>query len=163
MSLDSFSTSELQAIQGTLSETDPNKFSNKEDVELQWAMKAYQHAETYFNLICSVDPKFLKLTQLDDEIYTVFRQDFPDLQVDVLNEAEMKTDLKEKWRLFCSKFENKVKDFNFGTLIRLNSQEAFTETNSMFVVRIQFLAIEIARNREGYNNGLSRKFKSPSS
>ncbi|NXH96546.1 PBDC1 protein, partial [Pachycephala philippinensis] len=43
-------------------------------VELAWAMKAHQHAQVYFNLISSVDPKFLKLTQVDERIYEEFRK-----------------------------------------------------------------------------------------
>ena len=45
----------------------------------------------HFQLIKSVDSKFLKLTQLDDEIYEEFRKEHPAFNVDVLNEEELKS------------------------------------------------------------------------
>jgi hypothetical protein len=45
-----------------------------------------------------------------------------------------------------------VSDYNFGTLIRTNAQEDYTEKNTMFITRIQFYAIEICRNRLGLND-----------
>ena len=45
----------------------------------------------FFQLLASVDPKALKLTRIDDEIYTHFRKDFPDFQVRKLDEDAMKT------------------------------------------------------------------------
>lgn len=148
---------ELTSVHSTLQETDPNKFGNSADLELQWAMKAYHHAETYFNLIRSVDPRLLKLTRLDDEIYEDFRKTFPNLKIDVLNEEEMKSpEGKAKWHEFCMKYNQRVEDFNMGTLIRVRTNEEFSEQNSTLVVRIQFLAIEIARNREGFNDRLGK-------
>jgi len=96
-----------------------------------WAMKAYNHAEVYFNvseqmnewmvtiypaailehlnvqfnwqflspqLISSVEPKFLKLTKSDEQIYTKFREAFPDLSIGVLDPDQLKSaDAKEVW------------------------------------------------------------------
>ncbi|XP_066062431.1 protein PBDC1 isoform X1 [Chamaea fasciata] len=122
-------------------------------VELAWAMKAHQHAHVYFNLISSVDPKFLKLTKADDRIYEEFRQTFRELRVDVLDPEELKSEpAKAKWRPFCLAFEGLVEDFNFGTLLRLDSRREYSEENTIFATRIQFFAIEIARNREGCND-----------
>lgn len=58
---------------------------------------------------------------------------------------------KEKWRNFCNVFDGVVTDFNYGTLLRLDCKEGYNEINSIFATRVQFLAIEIARNREGFN------------
>lgn len=125
-------------------------------LEEAWAMKAYDHAETYFNLLISVDTRALKLTPFDDQIYKTFREDFPDFRVDLISENELKDDTaKYKWRTFIEKFD-KIEDFAFGTLLRLDSSKEFTDVNSIFVVRIQFLAIEIARNREGKNDQLRK-------
>ncbi|XP_030819937.1 protein PBDC1 [Camarhynchus parvulus] len=127
-------------------------FGNDPRVELAWAMKAHQHAQVYFNLISSVEPKFLKLTQVDERIYEEFRRTFRNLRVDVLDPEELKSEAaKEKWRPFCLSFEGLVEDFNFGTLLRLDSRGEYSEENSILATRIQFLAIEIARNREGCN------------
>lgn len=38
----------------------------------------------------------------------------------------------QKWRPFCLKFEGVVEDFNFGTLLRLDCSEDYTEENSIF-------------------------------
>lgn len=105
-----------------------------------------------------MDPRDLKLTPFDDEIYTTFRHDFPNMRIDVLDENEIKSvDGKNKWRIFIEKF-NRIDDYSYGTLIRSNSNLEFSQDNSMFVVRIQFLAIEIARNREGFNDCIRNKY-----
>ncbi|KYO34159.1 protein PBDC1 isoform X2 [Alligator mississippiensis] len=128
-------------------------YGNDPGVEMMWAMKAAQHAEVYFNLISSVDPTFLKLTKVDEEIYAAFRERFGRLRIDVLEPEELKSEpAKEKWRPFCMQFEGVVEDFNYGTLLRLDCSKDYTEENTIFATRIQFFAIEIARNREGYNS-----------
>lgn len=52
-----------------------------------------------------------------------------------------------------------MEDFSFGTLIRIDSDGEYSEENSMLTTRIQFFAIELARNREGYNDGIRTKYK----
>ncbi|CAO2623373.1 Protein PBDC1, partial [Lemmus lemmus] len=109
-----------------------------------------------WQLISSVDPQILKLTKVDDQIYSEFREKFEKLRVDVLDPEELKSEsAKEKWRPFCLKFEGIVEDYNYGTLLRLDCSQGYTEENTIFAPRIQFFAIEIARNREGYNKAVS--------
>lgn len=148
------------------------EFGNDESVESLWAMKAFEHYEVYFNvsgifcsgtspvnllfpppqLLCSANPRELRLTPFDDQIYSTFRQDFPQMDVRQLDEDEMKSPQgKELWRTFIYKFD-KLDDYNFLTLIRQDVDRDATQENSILVVRIQFLAIEIARNREGMND-----------
>ncbi|XP_019745716.1 protein PBDC1 [Hippocampus comes] len=128
-------------------------YGNDERLEVMWAMKAYNHAEVYFNLISSVDPKFLKLTKMDDDIYSTFRETFEDLDIKVLHPDQLKSaEAKERWRPFCNRYEGLVEDFNYGTLLRLDCQKDYTEENTIFATRIQFFAVEIARNREGLND-----------
>ncbi|XP_060930572.1 protein PBDC1 [Limanda limanda] len=128
-------------------------YGNDPRLEAMWAMKAYNHAEVYFNLISSVDPKFLKLTKLDDEIYSSFRETFKDLDVKLLKTDDLKSnEAKERWRPFCNQFEGLIEDFNYGTLLRLDCGEDYTEENTLFATRAQFFAVEIARNREGCND-----------
>ncbi|XP_064256612.1 protein PBDC1 isoform X2 [Passer domesticus] len=130
-------------------------FGNDPRVELAWAMKAHQHAQVYFNLIRSVEPRLLRLTPLDAQIYERFRGAFPALRVGLLDPEELKSEeAKAKWRPFCLSFEGVVEDFNFGTLLRLDSGGEYSEENTILATRIQFLAIEIARNREGCNDGV---------
>ena len=49
-------------------------------------------------------------------------------------------------------------NFNLGVLIRQNCRGEYSEDNTIFAIRIQWLAIEVARNREGFNDGLSELF-----
>ena len=125
---------------------------NDADIEKAWSIKAIMHAETHFNMLQSMQPQDMKFTPIDDEIYAAFRSEFPDFQVAVLDVEQMKsTDAKAKWRPWMMAFDGRVEDFNFGTLLRLDAREDYTEENSLFATRIQFLAIELARNREGHN------------
>ena len=48
-------------------------------------------------------------------------------------------------------FEYHVEDYNFGTLLRLDCKDGYSEANTTLVPRVQFLAIEVARNRQGLN------------
>lgn len=114
---------------------------------------------SHFQLICTLDPRTVQLTPFDDVIYATFRQDFPNLDIAVLSDYDLK-DPSEKirWRAYIEKF-NKVEDFSFGTLLRADASQDNSPENTLLVVRIQFLAIEIARNREGLNDSIRKKFK----
>ncbi|CAH1961181.1 unnamed protein product [Acanthoscelides obtectus] len=139
------------------------EFENDQSIEAMWAMKAFEHAEVHFNLLCSVDPQSLQLSPQDELVYKVFREQFHDLKIDVLNEDDLKSSkAKEKWRQFCEQFKNIIEDYSFGTLLRLDASDDYSEKNSILVTKIQFLAIEIARNKEGINNNLRKRFKSSS-
>lgn len=101
------------------------------------------------------------MTPLDDTIYKIFREDFPNLDVSNINEDELKSsEGKPKWRLFCEKFKKCVEDYSYGTLLRADASRGYDEENSILVTRIQFYAIELARNREGVNDIIRKKFGS---
>ena len=137
------------------------EFGNDERVEALWAMKAYEHAEVYFNILCSVDPSQIpRLSPCDDEIYAAFRKEFSDMKVELLDEMrDLKSDtMKKRWRAFCEEMKH-VEDYSFATLIRLNSKGEYEEANSVIVTKIQFYAIELARNREGHNASIRSHFK----
>nr|CAD7404330.1 unnamed protein product [Timema poppensis] len=111
-------------------------------------------------ILCSVDPKLLRLTPHDNAIYTAFREEFPDLKLGKLTEEDLKSsEAKQKWRPFCEQFKDIIEDFSFGTLLRLDSEGEYSEENSILVSRIQFYAIELARNREGLNDCVRSTFK----
>lgn len=136
------------------------EFGNDETLENLWDSKAIEHGDIYFNILCSVDPKILRLTPNDDVIYSHFRQDFPDLNVDSIDENDLKSLAgKAKWRPFCEKFKHLVEDYSFGTLMRADAKEEYSDKNTLLVPRIQFYAIEIARNREGVNDSIRKHFK----
>jgi hypothetical protein len=150
--------------------SNPNALGNDAAVELQWAMKAGKHAETYFNLLETIeDKKKIKLTKSDDAIYTEFRKLFPIpdnedsrkddevLYVGNIRIETLKTEkAKEKWRKFMDTFKGDMRDFDLGTLLRMNSTRDYEPDNCEVVPRLQFVAIEIARNREGHNDSIGK-------
>lgn len=119
-------------------------------------------------LISSVDPKFLKLTKMDDQIYKVFREGFKDFEIKLLKEEDLKSDkakavgvnvgmcvpyhqncsgglsvsvvfASQTWRSFCNQFEGLVEDFNYGTLLRLDCEGDYTEENTIFGACVRHL------------------------
>lgn len=135
------------------------EFDNDPTLEGLWAMKAVEHMQIHFNLICSIAPKMLKLTPKDDLVYQEFRRQFPDMGVDVIQVDELKSSkAKEQWRPFCNMFQDEVEDFNYATLLRLDAKKDYSDDNTLVVPRIQFLAIEVARNREGFNDSVRDKY-----
>uniref|UniRef100_H2Z069 Polysaccharide biosynthesis domain-containing protein n=1 Tax=Ciona savignyi TaxID=51511 RepID=H2Z069_CIOSA len=139
---------------------DPNSLGNDRTIEVSWAMKASDEAEMHYNLITSVDPSQLQLSKEDQLIYTQFRKSFPELDIGNLQEADLKSpSAKENWRKFCRKFDGVIDDFNYGTLLRLDPLIEYAESNTVFATRIQFLAVEIARNKEGLTTKLYQAVK----
>ncbi|KAI1913371.1 hypothetical protein LOZ53_005471 [Ophidiomyces ophidiicola] len=133
---------------------DPEKAENLEDIEKQFAVKAVQQMSTYWAILEKMPGSKLRLTKIDDEIYEHLKTEFPDFDPEAtLDEEQMKSkEGKEKWRNFMNAYEKKVSDFNFGTLLRKNAKWEYGEKETMFAVRMQFYAIEIARNRAGLND-----------
>lgn len=139
---------------------DAETADNLEDIEKQFAVKAVMQAETYFSLLEKIPGSKLKLTQHDDDIYEQFLEAFPEYStpesVAVINEEDMKSKSgKERWRAFCEKFKE-IEDYNFGTLLRTKASSEYDQESTIFVVRIQFYAIEIARNRAGLNDWIKK-------
>lgn len=138
---------------------DAEKAENLEDIEKQFAVKAVKQAETYWTLISKIKASSFKLTKHDDDIFQTLMEDFPEFKdpkkVAEISEDEMKNATgKTRWREFCDKFKE-IEDYNFGTLLRIKADEEYSQDNTIFAVRIQFYAIEIARNRYGLNDWVS--------
>jgi hypothetical protein len=134
---------------------------NLGEIEKQWAVKALEHAETYYKLICEVQPSTLRLTRVDDDLYEDFRKTFPDMDIKKLAPSDINAteSIKSIWRSFIMPYETRIAHYNFGSLIRLDSSQDYTEQNSYFVTRTQFYAIEIARNREGCNDIVYQQYQ----
>ncbi|CAK8675921.1 protein PBDC1-like [Clavelina lepadiformis] len=134
-----------------------DSYQNDQNLEVAWAFKAYEHAEIHYSIITSVDATFLHLSEHDDEIYKTFRESFPEFDVNIIHVEDLKSDSsKKKWRTFCNKFDG-FQNFNYGSLLRLDPMLDYSDENTTFATRIQFLAIEIARNREGLTRKLYQK------
>ncbi|EOA81525.1 hypothetical protein ACJQWK_10777 [Exserohilum turcicum] len=132
----------------------PEETENLEDIEKQFAVKVVQHMETYWKILEKVPGSKLRLTKIDDEIYEHLKKDFPEFDAAAtLNEDEMKSKQgKERWRKFITEYEKKIEDYNFGTMLRADPKTEYSQEGTIFAVRMQFYAIEIARNREGLND-----------
>ncbi|OXV09422.1 hypothetical protein Egran_02816 [Elaphomyces granulatus] len=133
---------------------DPEEAQNLEDMEKQFAVKAVEHLMTYWSLLEKVPGSKLRLTKMDDEISKHFKEEFPEFDpAETVDEDLMKNkDGKEKWRDFISQYDGKIHDFNFGTMLRSNPKCEYEHDTTIFAMRMQFYAIEIARNRAGLND-----------
>ncbi|CCE63360.1 hypothetical protein TPHA_0E02690 [Tetrapisispora phaffii CBS 4417] len=145
-----------------MSTFDAENADNLEDIEKQFAVVAVEQAETYWKLLTKIPGSKLKLTSMDDEIYTNFMEKFPEYKdlerLRKFEESELKSkDAKERWRLFCNEYEKSVEDYNFGTLLRTDASQEYGQFSTIFAVRIQFYAFEIARNRHGLNDWIVGK------
>lgn len=145
-------------------------------------MKAIKHAESFFKLCGSVKGSVIAFSLHKDSaaILESLKEDFPELFANdgaKLRKLDEEVDVKnvksrERWRNWIKKWE-KVEDYNFGTLLRSDTKDEYSEQNSMFgghlihsvsfalclahlhlfaVTRIQFLAVEIARCSMGMND-----------
>ncbi|MCJ1337024.1 hypothetical protein MMC09_002303 [Bachmanniomyces sp. S44760] len=133
---------------------DPEQADNFEDMEKQFAVKAVQHMSTYWAILEKMKGSKLRLTKIDDEIYEHFCKEFPEFDpTTTIDEDKMKSkEGKERWRNFMMAYEKKVEDYNFGTMLRASPKFEYGEKETIFAMRMQFYAIEIARNRLGLND-----------
>jgi hypothetical protein len=108
---------------------------------------AVVHVETYWGILQKVQGSKLRLTKIDDEIYEHFKEEFPNFDpTATIIEDDMKSKAgKERWRNFVNKYENRVDDYNFGTILRASPKTEYDQDNTIFAVRMQFYAVEIAR------------------
>lgn len=133
---------------------DPETADNFEDMEKQFAVKAVHQMTVYWGILEKMPGSKLRLTRIDDEILEHFKKEFPDFDpAEEIDEDKMKSkDGKERWRNFVNAYEKKVDDYNFGTMLRKSPKTEYGEKETIFAVRMQFYAIEIARNRAGLND-----------
>ncbi|KAL2755671.1 hypothetical protein ACRALDRAFT_1082186 [Sodiomyces alcalophilus JCM 7366] len=137
----------------------PEEADNLEDIEKQFAVKVVQHMETYWAILEKVKGSSLRLTKYDDEIFEHLQKDFPSFDpAETIDEDEMKSkEGKKRWREFMMAYEKMVDDYNFGTMLRSNPKFEYGRDEVIFVPRMQFYAVEIARNRKGLNDWIYEK------
>lgn len=102
---------------------------------------------TYWAILEKVPGSKLRLTKMDDDIFEHLKRDFPEFDpAEPINEDEMKSKTgKERWRTFMMAYDKKIDDYNFGTLLRASPKTEYGEKETIFVPRMQFYAVEIAR------------------
>jgi hypothetical protein len=123
-------------------------------MEKQFAVKVVQHMDVYRSILSKVKGSEIRLTKMDDEIYEHLKKDFPEFDpAQPVDEDAMKSPGgKKRWRDFMMKYEKTVDDYNFGTMVRADPKTEYTQEGTIFVPRMQFYAIEIARNKNGLND-----------
>ena len=109
---------------------------------------AVQHMATYWGILERMPGSQLRLTKVDDEIHEHLRREFPEFDArKPIDEDEMKSRSgKERWRKFMMTYENQISDFNFGTLIRIDSRTEYGEKETIFG---QLLSVEMGRKSGG--------------
>lgn len=124
-------------------------------IEKQWAVKAFQHAETYMRLLTSIsDHSKIKLTKIDDEIYETFRERFPDFDVRVISEDDIKSDkAKNQWRPFLNQFEKRVFDWNMLTMLRADATGDYTENNTIVGNTLSFVFYSLVNQKQSTKMG----------
>lgn len=95
---------------------------------------AVQHLETYWAILERVKGSTLRLTKYDDEIYEHLQKDFPEFDpAEPINENQMKSAQgKKRWRDFMMAYEKKIDDYSFGTILRKDPKEEYTEHGTIF-------------------------------
>lgn len=136
---------------------DPENVPNFQDMEKQFAVKAVQQMTVYWSILEKIPGSKLRLTRLDDQILEHFKRDFPDFDpAQEIDEDQMKSkEGKERWRNFSMAYEkgdDRIEDYNFGTMLRKSPKTEYGEKETIFAVRMQFYAVEISRNRAGLND-----------
>ncbi|VDN21934.1 unnamed protein product [Gongylonema pulchrum] len=111
-------------------------------------LKAAERASIHMSLLMACDTKMLTMHKKHNDIYEKFREMFPDLNVERVTEVELKGENKQRWYTFCEHFREEIKDYNLGTIMRIGADGAYSESNTIIVPKIIYLAIEIARNKE---------------
>ncbi|WBW72796.1 DUF757 family protein, PBDC1-like protein [Schizosaccharomyces osmophilus] len=123
----------------------------------EFAVKAVEQAQIYWSLLGMRKGSELRLTKYDDEIFEDLKKTFPEFEnpktVEFVNEEEMKSPKgKAAWRPFMMRYQKKIDDYNFGTLLRVRNTDEYGQDTTIFVPRMQFFAFEIARNKYGMND-----------
>lgn len=96
--------------------------------------KVVEHMSTYWAILEKLPGSKLRLTKYDDDILEHFKREFPEFDLKAtINEDDMKSkEGKERWRNFINEYENKVEDYNFGTMLRANPATEYGEKETIF-------------------------------
>lgn len=112
---------------------------------------AIAHAEIHWKKLMS--EKTLRLTEkYDNVLYDAFRSFFPDVSVGKIKRVTFDGMNKSRWKRLERNVMKKMKTKEDTlTMLRLDSRGGYSEDNVVMVSRLQFLCIEVTRNREGSN------------
>lgn len=90
--------------------------------------------QTYWSILEKIKGSSLRLTKMDDDIYNHLKEAFPKFDpAATIDENDMKgTTGKKLWRDFMMKYEKKIDDYNFGTMVRINPNVEYEEKTTIF-------------------------------
>jgi hypothetical protein len=143
--------------QAELDHMDALEVENSGEIEMNGIMYAVDYMSDHWRMLTSTsDASELVLTEdraEDDRLYREFRAAFGAMDVhrtasDMLQDPRT----QETWRTFMMAQDGRLKEFNMISLLRIDAALGYDDANTLLVPRVQFLAIEIARNREGVND-----------
>lgn len=85
----------------------------------------------------------MRLTKIDDDILAHLKIAFPDFDPnETINEDDMKSKAgKEQWRKFMMAYENKVDDYNFGTMLRTSPKVEYEQDTTIFGTLLFFVFV----------------------
>jgi hypothetical protein len=142
---------------------------NDPGVERVGSAETWRVCEKHWEqLTGTAEPKSLILSEdakQDRHLYHTFRSQFG-LDVSFVSWADLHNEFEMgKWRAVLSACEGRVQWYNMMYLLRADASKSYVEQKDdvgpdghsdglLLVPRIQWLMIEIARNREGLNDGL---------
>ncbi|VDK77825.1 unnamed protein product [Onchocerca ochengi] len=128
------------------------EYTNDPSFEIAWAVEAAERANIHMSLLLTCNTKELTMHKKFNVIYDKFREIFPNMNVE-------KGENKQQWFIFCEHFKEEIEDYNLATIMRIRANGAYSEENTIIVPKIIFLAVEIARNKEGLNESHKESFK----
>ncbi|VDO34397.1 unnamed protein product [Onchocerca flexuosa] len=148
------------------------EYTNDPSFEIAWAvevpflnlllcypLQAAERANIHMSLLLTCNTKELTMHKKFNVIYDKFREIFPKMNVEKITEVELKGENKQQWFIFCEHFKEEIEDYNLATIMRIRTNGAYSEENTIIVPKIIFLAVEIARNKEGLNESYKESFK----
>ncbi|CAG9536430.1 unnamed protein product [Cercopithifilaria johnstoni] len=134
------------------------EYNNDPSFEIAWAVKAAERANIHMSLLLICNTKELTIHKKFSVIYDKFREIFPEMNVEKVTEIELKGENNQQWFIFCEYFKE-VEDYNIATIMRIRVDGAYIESNTIIVPKIIFLAVKVARNKEGLNENCKKSFK----
>lgn len=104
--------------------------------------------QTYWSILEKVKGSALRLTRMDDDIYTHLKETFPEFNpAAVIDEDDMKSKAgKQRWRDFLMSYEKKIEDYNFGTMVRNSASVEYEQDTTIFGA---YSSIRYTKNTSG--------------
>lgn len=140
-----------------LEHMDSLEVENSGEIEMNGVMYAVEYMGDHWKMLTGASSaRELVLSgdaAEDERLYREFRAAFGAMDVRLTKSSMLKDPRsQETWRAFMMAQDGRMEEFNMISLLRIDAALGYDDDNTLLVPRVQFLAIEIARNREGVND-----------